>query len=176
MLDNKYYIGMHKTNNLDDSYMGSGKLLKRAIKKHGLENFIKEILFVFDNEQEMLDKEKELVVLSTESYNLCEGGKGGFGFINQNKINGSLKGVEKRLELMNDPIWKEQFDKKRNQGQKKIDRKAAALKGEETKRKNGFDNKTFLGKTHSEEARRKISLAHKGKIPWNKGLKKEVKS
>lgn len=31
----------------------------------------------------------------------------------------------------------------------------------------------MYGKTHSEEARRKISLSRIGKVPWNKGLKKE---
>ena len=73
-INGKYYIGKHQTTNLDDGYMGSGKLLKLAIKKYGIDNFTKEILFVFDNEQEMNDKEKELVVVSEESYNLCEGG------------------------------------------------------------------------------------------------------
>ena len=28
------------------------------------------------------------------------------------------------------------------------------------------------GSTHTKEARRKISLAHMGRIPWNKGKKK----
>ena len=78
-INNKYYIGKHQTIDLNDGYMGSGKLLKRAIKKYGVENFTKEILFVFDNEQNMNDKEKELVIISEETYNLCEGGKGGFG-------------------------------------------------------------------------------------------------
>ena len=81
-INNKYYIGKHQTKNLEDGYLGSGKLLKDPIKKYGKENFIKEILFVFFSEEEMNAKEKELVVVSEETYNLCPGGHGGFGYIN----------------------------------------------------------------------------------------------
>lgn len=85
-LNNKFYIGKHQTQNLEDGYMGSGILIKRAIEKYGIENFSKEILFVFDNEEEMNQKEKELVIISENCYNLCDGGKGGFGYIHKNKL------------------------------------------------------------------------------------------
>lgn len=78
---------MHQTADLDDGYMGSGKVLKLAIAKYGIENFTKEILHIFDNEKDMKDKEKELVVLNEMSYNLLEGGHGGFGYINRQGIN-----------------------------------------------------------------------------------------
>jgi hypothetical protein len=66
--------------------MGSGKQLKREQLKHGIENFEKEILFQFDNETEMNTKEAELVTdefcLREDTYNLCPGGKGGWGYVN----------------------------------------------------------------------------------------------
>lgn len=80
-IDGKYYIGCHQTNDLDDGYLGSGKFLKRAIKKYGTNAFIKEILFFFENKEDMFAKEKELVnedlVLSENTYNLKVGGSGG---------------------------------------------------------------------------------------------------
>ena len=51
-INNKIYVGSHKTKNIDDGYMGSGKYLNRAYQKYGVENFSKEILFIFDNAKE----------------------------------------------------------------------------------------------------------------------------
>ena len=61
LINRKYYIGSHITKNLKDDYMGSGKILIRAINKSGLKNFKKEILYIFDNEKQMFAKEKELI-------------------------------------------------------------------------------------------------------------------
>jgi group I intron endonuclease len=86
IINGKTYIGKHQTKNLNDGYMGSGKILRQAISKNGLENFTKEILHVFDNEKEMNDKERELVTIDESTYNLCDGGHGGFGYINRSDI------------------------------------------------------------------------------------------
>lgn len=108
-INEKYYIGMHQTNNLEDGYMGSGKLISRAINKYGIENFSKIILHIFDNEEDMKNKEKELVVISENTYNLMEGGEGGFGYINSKGLadykKAGKKGSDIQRELMKDENW-----------------------------------------------------------------------
>lgn len=78
-VNNKYYIGRHSTNNVDDGYMGSGIWIKNAIRKYGRENFIKEILDEANSSAELWELEKhyvnENVVKDENSYNMSVGGK-----------------------------------------------------------------------------------------------------
>jgi len=81
IINNKIYIGKHITDNIDDGYMGSGNIIKRAILKYGLDNFEKEILFNMDNENDLNIKEAEIVnaefIKLKSNYNLMPGGQGG---------------------------------------------------------------------------------------------------
>lgn len=76
----KYYIGVHSTNDLNDKYLGSGKFLKRAINKYGRNNFIRVIVehfatrdLAFDSERTLITKE---MISSNNCYNFSYGGNG----------------------------------------------------------------------------------------------------
>ena len=77
-INGKIYIGCHKTYDVNDSYMGSGNNIKLAIKKYGIENFTKVVLYTFDNSVECYEKEAELVnenfVARQDTYNMHVGG------------------------------------------------------------------------------------------------------
>lgn len=79
LIDHKIYIGVHRTENLEDGYMGSGTLIKAAQAMHGLEVFEKKILEFFDSEEDMYAREAELVtpefLTRPDVYNLTEGGR-----------------------------------------------------------------------------------------------------
>lgn len=156
-INGKIYIGKHQTKDLNDGYMGSGKYLKRAIEKYGIDNFKKEIIFQFDNEEDMNSKEAELVnedfVNDEKNYNLCPGGKGGFGHINANGIglyiNKSTKGKEKTISAAIKNISKANTVDR-------YDEKIENLKKANIERVQKYPDGTFKGKKHTDESKRKI--------------------
>ncbi len=88
LINSKIYIGVHKTDNLNDRYMGSGNNIIRAIKKYGKENFKKEYLAIFENEIDMFKMESMLVndefIKNEYSYNIKNGGLGSWKYVNDN--------------------------------------------------------------------------------------------
>lgn len=79
LINNRYYIGRHSTNNLDDGYLGSGKGIINAVKRYGKENFKKEILVEASSSEELWELEKIIVdakiVDDPLSYNMSFGGR-----------------------------------------------------------------------------------------------------
>jgi len=95
-VNQKTYIGVHKTIHPNDSYMGSGVAIKNAIKKYGRENFLKEIILITEDKNEAFSKEKELTIdfFKVDNYNMKLGGVGGF--TRDNSVKGR-KAIEKKF-------------------------------------------------------------------------------
>ena len=61
---NKYYIGKHKTENIDDNYTGSGTNICEYYKQYGKiegETYIKEILAYAETDDELTKLEKQYI-------------------------------------------------------------------------------------------------------------------
>lgn len=98
------YIGQHQTDNINDDYMGSGLRIQRAIEKYGIENFEKTILFECNSEEEMNQKEAEIVnedfIARDDVYNITLGGRGGWEHIHScGARKGGLSATKRNKEL-----------------------------------------------------------------------------
>jgi len=175
LINNRFYIGVHKTKNINDGYMGSGKIIKQAIERYGIENFKKEILETFTDTEAMLKREKQIVtedfLSRNDVYNLRKGGDGGFDYITKNKLNLTPEVLKRRalsisLSHKNKPrIYV---------GTKHTDKTKKVMS---EKRKHFFENggehpKGMLGKKHDEQTKKHVSeiLKIKGSMIGKKGL------
>lgn len=153
----RYYIGMHSTCNIDDGYMGSGKRLRRSIRKYGVENHNKEILEFFETRELLIEAEKKVItpemITDKNCMNLKEGGIGGFSSEEHKKK--FLESASKTFTTYKNEII---AAKKILWGTNK--EWAAAFSKKLSDKAKG--NKSFLNKTHSIETKNKISKAHKG--------------
>lgn len=151
LINDKIYIGYHATKNLQDSYLGSGKYLKRAIYKYGEENFSKTILYVFPTKEEAMLKEFELVnehfIDRDDTYNFKIGGEGGWDHIFR--------------KLKEDDSFREKMYKNHS---KKISalHEAGVLPGFSKMNK---EDPPFKGKRHSFDSKKKISKNNAMTLP-----------
>ena len=157
VINDKYYIGMHSTDNLGDGYIGSGKRLWNSINYHGKDNHVCEILEYCKDRKELVKREEEIVNEQLLSEDLCMnlrvGGQGGFRdeehrlkFMEGRKW-GILKGAENAKLKLTGKEFSDNHKRAIAEGLKKV----------------GHNHKTFEGNVHSEETKLKMSK------PKNKG-------
>jgi hypothetical protein len=109
LVNKKIYVGVHQTNNPNDTYFGSGREIKNDIKQFGKDKFIKEILFYANSSEEMYEYESKVVtkefVESSDTYNIMVGGVGWKDFNSEYRKEisskaGSWYNKEKRLKIL----------------------------------------------------------------------------
>lgn len=153
-VNGKTYIGQHKTKDLNDKYMGSGTLLKKAKQKYGIQNFSKTILAIIETQENADILERFFIALYRDAgkaeYNICAGGN----------IPPTLQDfdLEKQIEIK----------KKLSKSHKEAMNRPEVI--EKCKL-------SHLGKRISDEQKRKLSESGKGKNTWSKGkcLSEETK-
>ncbi len=158
LINGKIYVGKHSTENLDDGYMGSGKLLNHAINKHGIENFRKHIVTMCETSEEAFDVERQIVneqfVAAENTYNLTVGGNG---FEIGSNLASEAGRAAAKTNLAN-PEWHKKFSivavKKRESNEaRSVRQRKAYVDGK-------FRPPTFEGRKHTDQAKSAIGNAN----------------
>lgn len=179
-INGKFYIGKHSTEDPNDDYYGSGRTINKSIQKYGKKNFKKEILFIFDNEDDALKKEAEIVnedlINDPKCYNETIGGRGTFRHCITEKCiekarktkqkllaEGKLwKKPRKKAEKINrDYLTKEYREKCR---ERMVGEKNPMYGKEVSSETRAKISRAVKGRSHSEESKRKMSEAKKGYV------------
>lgn len=181
LINGKFYIGMHSTFNIEDGYLGSGKILSYSIKKYGKENFKIEIIEFLANRDLLKEREHELVneslIKDPQCMNIRLGGGGmqkGSEISDETKLKISLNSksgtdeVRKKISEGNMGKSKPCSDSRREKmrvvmkGKIQSDEhnlnKSIGIKKTWVKRKESSLN--IIRKPHSEETKQKIKQSN----------------
>lgn len=166
-INGKTYVGQHKYKKLNDSYMGSGRLILKAIKKYGIKNFEKEILYSRIQYKETADSVERFAIakeraLGKAEYNIADGGQGGDlrkGKTPWNK--GKRRSVETRKKISESLKGHSAWNKGKPTSEEQKKRISEKNKGKPS---------YWRGKHLSEESRKKMSEAAKGRPSPRKGV------
>lgn len=155
----KWYIGSHK-GSVDDGYVGSGVIFRKAYKKHK-DYFIREIIYLGPDFREVEDLILKTLDAESDrnSYNVSNyaiGGTRHFHTSKKSKERMAAAGRSQKGKVVS------------QEAREKIRQKLLGTKAsDETKKKlsemRKGDGNSFFGKQHTEETKRKISEKNKGK-------------
>lgn len=178
IVNNKIYIGQHRYSAFDETYIGSGTLLWKAINKYGRDNFICEMLEECNSFEELNVKENYYIQLYKSNnleigYNMTSGGQGTVDYKH-------TEVAKQKISKHNAKYWKNKnlsastklklstSHKGKTQSLEARINKANKLKGHAY-----WGPKEGYWKTHkfSDEHRLHIRLSLLGKSPANKGTR-----
>jgi len=178
LINGKKYVGQKTYNNRWKCYLGSGKYFKLAVKKHGRENFVKEIVAIAYCKDELNKLEAEYIkkfnaVQSADYYNVAtdsfpsyiglkhtEDYKIKMKILNEGKLM-SEKSKERMKENHYDVSGENNPNYGKHWSEEWRTNHSKAISGE---------NNVLFGTHRSEETKRKISESNKGKIFSEKHL------
>lgn len=130
LVNGKTYVGQHTTSNLDDGYMGSGKIIKLALKKYGAENFRKEWLGFYEDQEELNYMERVFVDQTwldrSDTYNLVVGG---------GSVEGLMHTAEARRKMSEAQSGKHHSEEAKRKISKALAGKRPYVATEETRRR-----------------------------------------
>lgn len=158
---------MHSTNDLNDGYLGSGKILKASIKKYGKENHTLDYLEFFPDRESLAKKEAEIVTIQFIQLNfpLCmnikhggEGGKNPWTESERIKMLGIFSSTEykEKISIRSKETWANPESRK-----KRVDAIKAALSNDDVKEKRSKSMKDL----HA-------SLSVNDRLSWNDSIRK----
>ena len=143
VINNKKYIGSSRKTQIDENYYGSGKALKNALKKHGKENFTREILWEGEGDARVM-----------ETYYLTKfNAAGNSMFYNMtNDARGNNLHKEETKKTVSEKLTGRKFSKET------CEKISKAKTGSTTSKKGKSDG-----------LKPNVSKAHKGRVSPNKG-------
>ena len=168
LINGKQYIGkcQYDRSNGWENYLGSGKILRAAINKYGIENFSREIIYEASSKEELNNAERKYIAdnnacHSDSFYNIADGGSGGntrLGYSEKEykeycrkfSATGSLNGMYGRKHS--------NVSKRKN--------------GEKTKSR--FANNPEYKKRHSDAVKAAMTLVDKDKLKYNNRSKNKL--
>jgi group I intron endonuclease len=167
-VNGKIYIGLSKFDpDENQDYIGSGYLLKKAVKKYGKELFVKEILEVTEDKKHCLKQERYWIskLQSRErdiGYNICEGGTWGDNFKHHPNIEDYKKRCSERTKGENNPRYGDHRTYEEIHGKQKADK----LKKLISKRFSGENNASKRPDVRKKISEGKMGYKNPQSILW----------
>lgn len=176
LINNKKYIGLTNRKVLDETYLGSGKIILQAINKYGKKNFSVKVLEYVENDEDLPIRERYFIkkydaVNSDKYYNISEGGQWGDVYSGMGET--QYKEVSEKISKARKKWWEENPNKRKEYSERLTKQRAGVPLSKEEKEKISQGLKKYhkenplIGKTWSEKAM-KTRIKNGNLNPWIK--------